>query len=317
MGGVDPGGTEARAGGRVLRLLSDVLNVSILRLLARGPLPTPELGERVGPASRTTRFSRLRDLEALGVIRREKRGGSPPVTYCMLSASGTALLPVARRFAAWLNQGPVNPGRPRQTGDAQAIKALAAGWHTTALRWLAEGPRTVTDLASRCSPEATYNDVRRTRLALADAGLVEPVRASGRGSPYGLSQWARCAVAPLAAAARWERNFLAGAAGIFTATEGETLLLLGLALIDLLPGALSGACMLQLEEGSGVRVEIEDGRIVSSVPVSENGHLAHVRGSTSAWLDALLDGGRDGLEMRGNTPRLPALLTVGLQEACS
>jgi DNA-binding HxlR family transcriptional regulator len=100
-----PFASEVRAGGRVLALLSDSINVAILRLLARAPLPTPELSRRLGPASRTTRFNRMRELEDLGLIRREKRGGSPPVTYCTLSSRGLALLPVVKDFAEWLGAG--------------------------------------------------------------------------------------------------------------------------------------------------------------------------------------------------------------------
>lgn len=308
---------DVRAGGRVLALLSDGLNVSIVRALARGPVPTLELPGRVGPASRTTRFSRLRSLETLGVISREKRGGLPPVTYCGLSPSGEALLPVVRRFAAWLGSRPADTEGRRRMDDILAIKGLAAGWGTTALRWLAEGPQTVTDLASRCSPQSTYHDVRWARTALADANLVEMVDRPGRGRPFALSDWARGAVGPLAAAARWERDFLIGAAGVLSPIESETLLLLAISLTGDLPGALSGICMLHVDDQRGIRVAVDEGRVVFFSPDSQNGRRCSVSGSSEAWLDALVDGRRSGLEMRGGALRLPMMVIAGLQGVCA
>jgi hypothetical protein len=50
-------------------------------------------------------------------------------------------------------------------------------------------------------------------VALAESGLIEPVGAQGRGQPYEITEWAATAARSLAAAARWERDFLVGGAG--------------------------------------------------------------------------------------------------------
>jgi DNA-binding HxlR family transcriptional regulator len=307
---------RGRAGGRVLQLLSDALSVSILRQLTRGPLATPELPGRLGPSSRTTRFARLRKLEDLGLISREKRPGSPPVTYCVLRPSGIELLRVAVRFAGWLGRraDPVS-GRSK-AAEALALKALGLGWETGVLGWLAERPHSVTELAVRGAPAVSYHDVRRARRELAVAGLVEPVPSEDRGQPYTLSRWTREAAGPLAAAVRWERDSLIGGAGTLQPADGRALLLLAAGLINELPGDLTGRCLLLVEAGSGVSVAVEGGRIVAwaETPPGEDG--CHVKGSTMAWLDALLDDRAGQLEMRGAI-RLTTALTHALHEACA
>src|SRR5262245_13543857 len=112
---------RSHSGGRVLALLSDPLNVSILHMLTPEPLRVSELGERLGATSRTTRFARLRELEQLGVIARERRPGMPPVAYCRLSPAGLELLPVVRWFESWLAASPTNPSTLDELSGAQTI----------------------------------------------------------------------------------------------------------------------------------------------------------------------------------------------------
>jgi DNA-binding HxlR family transcriptional regulator len=305
-----------RVGGQALLLFSDPLKVSILRQLARGPLQTPELSRRLGPASRTTRFSRLRELEGLGVIGREKRGGSPPTTHCMLSPAGAELLAVARRFATWLKRGPEPMSGRSKVADALAIKALASAWGTGILRWLAEGPHSVTELAARGAPRVSYHDVRRARESLADAGLVEPVPSEERGQPYTPTRWAREAGGPIAAAVRWEQRYSIEGAAPLTEVEALTLLLLTVPTIQGLSDAPSGKCALRIYDTGGILVAVEEGRVVSWGPLTDEGPQALVRGAVSAWLDALLDGRATGLQMAGDL-RLTRALLAGLQDAWS
>lgn len=313
---IEPLESQVRAGGRVLQLLSDALNVSILRQLARGPLPTPELPSRLSPASRTTRFSRLRELEDLGVISREKRRGTPPTTHCMLSSAGVELLWVAKRFAAWLSRAPGTADDRSRVADVLAIKALALGWSTGVLRWLAERPHSVTELAAQGAPQVSYHDVRRARQALAGARLIEPVPSVDRGRPFAPTRWGREAVGPLAAAIRWERESVIGRAGPLMPDDGETLLLLATPLIEVATAMSTGSCALLFETGGGVSVVLENGHLILCTPCEGvNGHC-EIRGSASAWLDTLLDGRVDELEMRGAV-RLTTELTNGLYSACS
>jgi DNA-binding HxlR family transcriptional regulator len=201
----DPIARKLRTGGRALLLLSDPINTSILRLLAASPLESAELGERLRNVSRSTRFERLRELEELGLIAREKRGGAPPVTDCRLTVAGVRLLPVAALLEEWLMAA---PGGPLTLGDATAtgtIKALTLGWGSTLLRWLAEQPRSLTELEPLVG-EVGYRELERILRNLIEVGLAERVTGKRRLRPYTVSPWARESVAPLAAAVRWERR---------------------------------------------------------------------------------------------------------------
>jgi len=199
----------SRIGGRVLFLLGDPRNASILRSLLRGPLPVSALPKHLCPMSRTTRFARLRELEDLGAIVRERRPGMPPVAYCALSPAGEALLAVVRQFARWLMLAPDGPSSPDDLLGGQTIKALAIAWDTTALRWLAEKPCSLTKLDALSPREVSYHELRKARSALSKAGLIEPVPSADRGQPYTPTEWARRATACIAAAIRWEKRYLA------------------------------------------------------------------------------------------------------------
>jgi DNA-binding HxlR family transcriptional regulator len=209
-----------------LRLLSDALNASILRSLLRGPLRVSELSNRLCTTSRTTRFGRLRELEDLGVIVRERRSGSPPVAYCSLSRAGRELLPVVRQFARWLRLAPDGPCGPDEAAGAKAVKALAIAWDTTVLRWLAERPCSLTELDALSPREVSYHEVRKVREALSCAGLIAPVLSPDRGQPYKPTDWARRSAGCIAAAIRWERRHLAEPTEPSWMTEMETLSLL-------------------------------------------------------------------------------------------
>lgn len=210
----------------MLSLLSDAVNASILRSLIHGPMPVSELPNHLCPVSRTTRFARLRDLENLGVIVRERQPGTPPVAYCALSLAGQDLLAVVKQFARWLMLAPDGPSSPDQVSGAQRIKALAVAWDTTALRWLAERPCSLIELDALSPREVSYHEVRKAREALSEAGLIAPVPSADRGQPYVPTKWARRSAGCIVAAIRWEKQHLAAHAQPSWATEIETLSLL-------------------------------------------------------------------------------------------
>jgi DNA-binding HxlR family transcriptional regulator len=285
-----------RTGGQTLLLFSDPIKVSILRLLARRSLQTAELGERLQNVSRSTRFARLRELEGLGVIAREKRGGAPPVTHCRLTASGRELLSVGALLEVWLRQA---PGQSIALGGASAtltIKALTLGWGSTLLRWLAERPRSLGEVEPLVS-DVGYRELERILRNLIDVGLAERVPGGQRTRPYALTDWARESVAPLGAAMRWERRHIPERGAPLTAIDAEGGLLLALPLIEL-PMGIDGDCTLVVDtdaagaERTGrVAAQIADGRIApNALPNGSGPGHKWVRGTAWAWLDAVIEG---------------------------
>ena len=310
---------RVRAGGQVLCLLSDAINTSILRALLRGPLPVAELAHRLGPTSRTTRFARLRELEDLGVVSREKRSGgvgTPPVAYCSLTSAGRGLLPVARRFARWLASDPDGPSSPVDLTGAQKIKALANAWNTTVLRWLAEGPRSLTELDTLSPPVVTYHEARKAREDLSEAGLITPVATEDRGQPYGLVSWARQITGCIAAAIAWEGVFLDPSVPI-ASIDAETLLLLLLPLIECAPGPRGSVCALQVDRSGDLPVTtVGEGRVITGSVGFESGRASRIQGSADAWFQAIASGQTESLRMQGRI-HLTSALVSGMHGECT
>ncbi|MGH2975506.1 MAG: winged helix-turn-helix transcriptional regulator [Solirubrobacterales bacterium] len=233
-GATDPVAERLRVGGRALLLLADSVSVSILRLLAEAPLESTELINRLENVSRSTCFDRLRDLEELSLILREKRPSVPPSAECRLSDSGRGLLHVADLLEAWLARAPDGPLELGDPSAAAAIKALALGWGSTMLRWLAEQPRSLSEL-EQLVDDLGYRKLERAAHSLVETGLAERVAVNGRLNPYTVTAWAREAVTPLAAAVRWERRELPERSAPVTATDAEGGLLLARPIVDLPP----------------------------------------------------------------------------------
>lgn len=295
-GAVDPAAGRLQAGGRALLLLADPVSVSILRLLALGPPESNELLERVGFVSRSTYFERMRDLEELGLVSRTRCGDVPPVVECRLAAPGEKLLPVAARLDAWLADAPSGPLRLGEAYATATVKALAVAWGSTLLRWLAEQPRTLTELV-RLIHIFGHRKLERIVRDLVKAGLLERVEVKGRLGLYGVTEWARGAASLLVAAMRWERHELADRTAPVSPVEAEGVLLLGLPLIEL-PLETIGTCALIVDADlprkkslGGAVVQLVDGRPISwkaagelAFEAAQLGTDCWVRGSTLAWL---------------------------------
>jgi DNA-binding HxlR family transcriptional regulator len=276
-----------------LLLLADPVSVAILRRLADGPLETTELLDRVGFLSRSTYFERMRDLEDLALIARTRTGDVPPVVECRLTSSGERLLPVADFLEAWLEDAPCGPLKLGEAYATATVKALGVAWGSTLLRWLAERPHSLTELEQLVDVFG-YRKLERIARDLAEAGLVERVAVGGRLNPYGVTDWARRAAGPLAAAMRWERREIPKRSASATSMEAEGALLLALPLVELRADA-DGTCVLLVDTDlprarglGGAIVRIIEGRPVAWAPASEleTGLEADcsVRGATRAWL---------------------------------
>jgi len=144
-------------------------------------------------------------------------------------------------------------------------------------------------------------------------GLMKAWPANCRGNPYAASEWLRRAVAPLAASAQWERRHQPSRTRPFGRLDVETAFLLAAPLLEL-PGGASGLCRLSAELDAagtrlaGVTAEVADGGVVACSTRLDPAADGWATGPADAWLDAIVDGETERLELGGACALPRALL---------
>ncbi|HEY0390103.1 MAG TPA: winged helix-turn-helix transcriptional regulator [Solirubrobacterales bacterium] len=323
-GAGDPAADRLGAGGRALLLLADPVSVSIVRQLASGPLESTELLDRVDYVSRSTYFERMRDLEELSIIVRRRRADVPPVAECWLGGPGQRLLPVADLLEAWLSGAPQGPLKLGEAYATVAIKSLAVAWGSTLLRWLAERPCSLAELAQLVDGLG-YRKLERNARDLIKVGLAERLPDNRRPTLHRATPWARQAAGSLTAAMRWEQHEIPGKSAPVTSIEAEGALLLALPQIEL-PVDANGTCALLVDADApgekslgGAVVRLTAGQPVSWGSIADHRSEADcwVRGTTSAWLGAASDRASGGLRRGGDNTLLAANVLTALREAGS
>jgi DNA-binding HxlR family transcriptional regulator len=300
-----------------LSLLAVPLNLTILESLARAPKALDGLRRSCGASVPTIR-RHLRTLARAAAV--ERRGGDSPHVAFGLTAAGRDLLRVATAVRGWLASAPAGE---LQLGDAAAhrtIKALVDGWSAGILRLLAARPLSLDEL-ERIGRSAGLPE-RDDRLGpMLKAGLVEAVPGPGRPCRYTPSPWLRRAIGPLAVAARWERRRDFGVARPIGRLDVESAFLLTTPLVRL-PGRLSGSCRVTVDIGdadsgrqhASAMIVVERGAVASCVAPSHGRAQSWVSGSAARWLDAVIDGESEGLQLGGDE-RLASALLDGLHAA--
>jgi DNA-binding HxlR family transcriptional regulator len=181
------------------------------------------------------------------------------------------------------------------------------------VRALAARPLSLTELNGLISG-LSYPSLERRLGAMRLAGQIERMPGPGRGTPYAVTDWLRRAIAPLAAAARWERAHVATKSVPIRRLDAEAGFLLSIPLLEL-SSDLSGCCRLAVEIPSsngerlaGVLVRVEEGKVVSA-RANLQGHAdAWASGLASDWLRAVIEGDTDQLEIGGDWHLARALL---------
>jgi DNA-binding HxlR family transcriptional regulator len=295
-----------RAGAFALSLLSVPLNVNVLRALAEEPRPLIDLRRAVGSPPQTTMRGHLRALTRLGVLERRRRPDFPGAVDCHLGPAAMGLLEVAEVLEAWLASSPEGPLEFGDPAAKSAVKALVDGWSTAIVRALAARPLTLTEL-NKLIAGTSYPSLERRLGAMRLAGQIEPCAGLRRGKPYAATEWLRQAIAPLLAAARWERQFAAEESVGIGRLDFEAAFLLSAPLLDL-PENPSGRCRLAVVSRNGggeptvagAMIEIEEGRVVSCVSRLPGEAAAWASGGSGAWLSALIDHRTEQLELGGD-----------------
>jgi len=194
-----------RAGAKALSLLAVPLNVHVLTTLAEEPRSLYDLRRAAGSPPQTTMRGHLRKLMKIGVL---KHWQSPEFSGSVeyeLGEAGRDLLAVADLSQHWLNRAPEEPVPLGTSAAKSALKALVDGWSSGIVRVLAARPLSLTDLNKLISG-LNYPSLERRLGALRFTNLIEAAPSEGRGTPYRATGWLRQAMAPLAAATRWERR---------------------------------------------------------------------------------------------------------------
>jgi len=308
-----------RSGTHALSLIALPLNPAILRALAPKPLPLAQLRQAVGTPAQSTLRLRLQDLVELGLLRRRRQTEFPWASHYELAKPGRELLVVADALDAWLSEGGSGSATTGDQSATRTIKLLIDGWTSTMVRALAAKPLTLTEL-SRLIFDLNYPALERRLGAMHREGLVAPVACRGPGTPYAVTARLRRAIAPLAAAARWERVHAPDSSAPVGRLDVEAAFLLALPLVEL-PEQLNGSCRLVVELGrggnlrlAGIVATVENGRVTSRATDLRAKAGAWAAGSATAWLAAVIAHDRASLELGGDG-RLTAELIDGLHRA--
>jgi len=317
--GVNQSQNRARSGAQTLALLAVPLTCQLLRALAAGPKQQAELRREAGSPAQTTLRGQLRKLVDLGAVVKHRRNRFPGVLEYELAEPGRDLLFVIDALECWLANA---PGRPLPLGSNEAkaaVKSLAEGWTTSMLRALAAGPLTLTEL-DRVISDLPYPSVERRLGAMRLAQQIEARPGEGRGTPYAVTDWLREGIAPLAAAARWERLHMPENTAPIARLDAEAAFLLVMPLLRL-PTEASGSCRMAVElpnnrepRLAGVLVEVAQGRIASCTSRLQGNPDAWALGSPAGWLGAVIEHDPARLELGGDCALARALLD-GLHRA--
>jgi len=302
-----------------LALLASPLTGTLLTRLSTGPQRLVDLRRDCGSPAQTTLRAHLRELEALDATAKLRRSSFPGTLEYELTPQGAELLFVASAVERWLEEAPHGPLAFGSNEAKAAIKALIEGWSTTMLRALAASPLSLTELDGVISG-LSYPSLERRLSTMRIAGQVEARPGEGNGTPYVVTEWLRHAIAPLAAAARWERRHLPTKTAAVTRADTEAAFLLTLPLLRLSSG-VEGSCRLgvELRNGddrrlSGATAYIADGKVASCTVRLVSNPDAWATGSAAGWLQAVVRSEVDGLQLGGDQ-RLARALIEGLHEA--
>lgn len=295
--------TRFRPGERALGLLSTPLNLNVLQALSERPMRLAELRQATGLPAQTTLRGHLGGLEELGAVAKRPTQRMPYAVENELTPMGGQLLNVAEALEGWLKHAPKGPVALESSAAKGIVKAFVDGWSSTIVRSLANQPMSLTEL-DREILEFSYPALERRLSSMRMAGLVEAQPSNGNGTPYALTEWARRGVRPLAAAVRCERVHMGRRAAAVTEGDIEGAFLLATPLVGL-PDQSSGSCQLEVEANpgvrgqSGVKVEVEQGKVVSCEIGLGDGPASYAAGTTTKWFTAITEGALEELRFGG------------------
>ena len=307
-----------RAGAGALSLLSVPLNVRLLCALQEEERALADLSHTAGLPPASTLRAYLRTLGEWGLVERRQEGAFPGAVSYALTDPGEKLMQTGEVLQRWMKKAPKGAMALGSPAAKSAVKALVDGWDVAIVRALAARPCTLTEL-DRLIPRISYPALERRLTAMRKVGLIEGRRnGNGRGTPYRATAWLCESIAPLIAAAAWERRHAAAETAAIGRLDVEATFLLTLPLLRL-PGDLSGSCRLAVElrgEGAnryaGATVSLGDGRASGTARLGEQAD-AWVTGTPLNWF-RWIDSTHEEVEIGGDL-RLAVALANALRNA--
>lgn len=306
-----PGDDGARAAeltiAEVLRLLSAGASGSILIALGDGPLRTKELTERIPSYAARTIYRYAGKLTQLRIIDRHEEPGVPSkVIHQLTEPCGRELHDLVEAFAdaslARLSSGEI--GAPAWS----SLSLLADLWESGIIEDLNLGPRSATELA-RGPHGLSFHQVSRRAGLFAKAGFIEEVEDVGRHRRYALTEKARRGMALIAGLGRWRRHIVPEGGSGLTAVEVAGLMRTVLPLVVIPQHAGKNLEMRIVPVGENTTGEEEvwakiggDG-VFLSIPTPSGSAAtsasASAQGKATSWVDSILDGPHNGLDISG------------------
>ena len=204
------------------------------------------------------------------------------------------MIAVVFSLRRWLGARPGGP-HPDPTSDPHAgaaIVSLVCGWSATLTHALAAEPITAKEL-DRAVGIVDHETLEKVLEAMEHSGQVEALPGEGE-TRYALTEWGREGVAPLIAAARYERLHPADYALPPDALDVEAAFQMALPLLRL-PACLRGSCRLGvwIPGGeplmAGATAEVDRGRVVSSTPLLDESPETWVTGLPLDWCETIVD----------------------------
>jgi DNA-binding HxlR family transcriptional regulator len=289
----------------VLRLLGAGASGAILMALGDGPLRTMELTERIAGYSPRTVYRYSTRLTEFGLIDRDEEEGVPSkVVHSLNVPRGRELYELVSAYAdvAMMRL----PGGEIGGAEWGALTLVAELWESGMIDELNVGPKSLTELAHG-KHGLSFHQVSRRANLFARSGFIREVPDSGRYRRYALTEKTRRAMGLIAGIGRWRRRHVLpqGSAGLST-EEAAGLMRTALPLI-FLPDHAGKSFELRIAAvGEGEAREepvwadvAADGSVVNCSAAPEIVDSA-ARGNVTAWVDSVLDGPHDGLEVDGD-----------------
>ncbi len=173
-------------------------------MLARRPLRTMQLAERIQGTSARSVYRCISKLETFGLVERHEQQGVPSTVLLKLSnPAGRSLCRLLMRLE--LNSRAISLAEPRREDAWETFSVLGDLWEAGVIESLAHGPRSLTELGE-LPHSLTYHQVRRRVHQLTSGGLLAAHPFGGNGRRFDFTDRGRRSLAIIAALARWRKR---------------------------------------------------------------------------------------------------------------